>query len=98
MHHQKQIPEQLPLKKQGPAKTGLVIWKTPGIIPLNIPFPIRLIKQLKNQHSLPNTPPIPMPMVTNCLLIPILPDPLNPQKRRQGRDQKPNHFYVISEI
>jgi hypothetical protein len=44
MHHQKQIPAQNPLKKQDPAKTGLVILKTPGIILLNIPFPIRLIK------------------------------------------------------
>jgi hypothetical protein len=73
MHHQKQIPEQLLLKNQDPVKTGLVISKTPGIIPLNIPFPIHLIKQLKNQHSPPNTRLIPMPMVMNCPLIPILP-------------------------
>ena len=73
MHHQKQIPKQDPLKKQDPVKTGLVISKTPGIILLNIPFPILLIKQLKNQHSPPNTRPTPMLMVTNCLLILILP-------------------------
>jgi hypothetical protein len=75
MHHQKQIPKQIPLKKQDPAKTGPVILKMPVIIPLNIPFPIRRIKRLKNQHFPPNTPPIPMPMVMNCLLIPMLPDP-----------------------
>ena len=75
MRHQKPIPKQLLFKKQDPVKTGLVISKTPGIILLNIPFPILLIKQLKNHHSPPNIPPIPMPMVTNCLLTPILPGP-----------------------
>ena len=73
MHHQKRIPGQIPLSKQDPAKTGPATLKMPGTILLNIPFPIRRIKQLKNQRFPQNTPPIPIPMVMNCLLIPILP-------------------------
>ena len=81
MHHQKQIPKQDPLKKQDPVKTGLVISKTPGIILLNIPFPILLIKQLKNQHSPPNILLIPMPMATSCRPIQILPVLSSPLKK-----------------
>jgi hypothetical protein len=73
MHHQKRIPDQTPLLKQDPAKTGHVTLKMHGTILLNIPFPILRIKRLKNQRFPPNTLPIPIPMVMNCLLIPILP-------------------------
>jgi hypothetical protein len=73
MQHQKRIPDKIPLLKPGPAKTGPVTLKMPGTILLNIPFPIRRIKLLKNQRFPPNTLPIPIPMVMNCLLIPILP-------------------------
>ena len=67
--------------KQGQAKTGNGIWKTPGIILLIIPSPTPRIKPSKSPSCHLNILRIPIPMVLNYLLIQIPRDQSSPQRR-----------------
>ena len=90
VHQNRRNPVQHLPSKPGPAKTGNVTLKMPGIILLIIPFPIPRIKPLKSLFSLPSIRPIPIPMVMNYLPIQTHQGLSNPQKRWPRMDPNPD--------